>query len=261
MLHNHILDIRLEFGRVHHVHLVTDSTYRNVAVVGNAGLGALAALLRRDDDHTVRSAATVNGSSRSVLQHGERLDVVRVDQRKRVRGTLQTVVVHGQTVDDNQRVVGCVERRAATDADCGTATRLTAVVDDVHTGHLALQGILCARNQTVVHLVGLDGRDRTGQVVLLGASVTDDHHVLQRLSVVLQRHCYIGGSIDDSFLVADIAHRDLVALISFDNEVTVEIGNCSRRLSNDTHGSADNGFAGSILHMAVHSDLLCEGRG
>ena len=108
MLHNHILDIRLEFGRVHHVHLVTDSTYRNVAVVGNAGLGALAALLRRDDDHTVRSAATVNGSSRSVFQYGERLDIVRVNHREGIGKTLNTLVVHSQSVNHNQRVVTAV---------------------------------------------------------------------------------------------------------------------------------------------------------
>ena len=97
------------FRSVQCIILLGDSRDGHVAVVGYARCAALLTLLGGDDDHTVRSAATVDGCSRGILQHGEGLDVVRVDHSQDVRHTCGGVAVDGQTVDDIERVVGGVQ--------------------------------------------------------------------------------------------------------------------------------------------------------
>ena len=94
---------------VKHVDVLGNGGHRHVAVVAHLGRRALAALLRGDDDDTVGAAATIDGGGRGILQDGEALDVVRVDHGEGVGQTLHTLVVHGQTVDDDKRVVAGIE--------------------------------------------------------------------------------------------------------------------------------------------------------
>ena len=63
-----------------------------------------------DDDDTVGSTATVDSGSRSIFEDGESLDISRVNHREGVGSTLDTVVIHSQTIDDDQRVVGSIQR-------------------------------------------------------------------------------------------------------------------------------------------------------
>ena len=98
-------------------------------------------LLGSDDDDAVRSARTVDRGSRSILQHRERLDIARVDRRERIGHARDGVVRDGQTVDDDQRVVGRFERRAAADTYGRGRTRGTVARGNYHTGALAAQQV------------------------------------------------------------------------------------------------------------------------
>ena len=68
------------------------------------------ALLCGDDDDTVRTARTVDGCSRCVFQHVERLDILWVDGREEVGACVaHLVVVHRHAVDNDQRIVAGVQ--------------------------------------------------------------------------------------------------------------------------------------------------------
>ena len=105
---------------VHHLKALLAHAQCCASRIGNARLHTLAAFLRSDDDDTVRTTRTVDSRGRSVLQYVERLNVLGIDHRKGVRQTLHTFVIHGKTIDDDQRIVGGVKRRATTDANLCT---------------------------------------------------------------------------------------------------------------------------------------------
>ena len=241
-----------------HVDLLGHGLHRTGHVDVHARLRASLTLLRGNENHTVRSTATIDGGGRSILQDGERLDVVRVDGVQHVT-TADACSADRQTVDDDQRVVRGRKRRAATDADGTAGTRRTTVGRDLHTRGLTLQQIGGRRCQTLVQLVGFYRHHRTRCITFLYRTVTDDHHVFQQLGIVLEHDVHTRSSGDLRFLVAYIAYRDGGATVSLNLEVTVKIGNHTALLSCDAHGGTDDGFAGSIHHIALHSDLLCKG--
>ena len=78
------LDELCIFSGVEDVEFLCRYRIRNVSVVRDARSLIATTFLCSDDDDTVRAAATVDGSSGSVLEDSERLDIVRVDHRERV---------------------------------------------------------------------------------------------------------------------------------------------------------------------------------
>ena len=240
---------------VHHVGELLLGAQRHATRIAHLRGTALAAFLGGDDDDTVRTTATVDGGGRCVLQHVERLNILGVDHRKGVGKALYAVVVHRHAVDDDQRVVGGIQRRASTNADGSAATRGTAAAGDADTGNLTLHHVLGVDHEALVLRVGLQGRHRSGQVALLHSAVTDDHHVLQHRLVVLECNCQSGGGLHRLRLIADVAHGDVGTLVGFQHEVTVEVGDGGRLCAGHAHRSSDNGFACSIFHKASHLNL------
>ena len=168
-----------EFVTVHYVDCLFLSADRYVTAIVDCRLRTTLTLLSSDNDNTVRTTRTVDSSSRSILQYSECFDIVRVNHRKRVRQTLYTAVVHCQTVNYDQWVIGCIQGRTTTDTDLCTCTRSTAGRSYVHTGNLTLHHVLCIGHKTFVHFVRFHGCHRTCQVVLLGYTVTDNYDFTQ----------------------------------------------------------------------------------
>ncbi len=260
-------NVLLELGGVHHLHGLVVMLDRDAAVVGDAGLAALA-FLGGDEDDAVRCARTVDGRGRSVLQNGERSDVVGVDHRQSVGHARACVVGHGYAVDDDQRVVARRERCAAADADFGTCAGSSVARDDVHARHLAAQELLRRSKGTAVDFLGLDGDDRTGHVVLLDGAVTDDHHLVERHEVLLEHHaCQVGRRSDAlQVLIADEADLDGgITVLDGQHVLPVEIGRRTVGGSQLHHGGSDDRIAGSVDDDAF--DLVtalpgeCEGGG
>ena len=134
------------------------ATEGNVSVIGHFRFLTGFTFLGSNEDDTVRSTATVDSGCGCVFQYGEGLDIVRVHHRQRVRHTRHTIVIHCQTINDNKRVVGCVQRRSTTDTNRSATTRSTTVSSDIHTGHLTRKHVLRVGNQTLVHLIRFDRR-------------------------------------------------------------------------------------------------------
>ena len=111
----------------------------------------------------------------------------------------------------------------------------------------------------MVLLIGLDGSNRTGKVVLLCYTVTDDHHFVERLGCIVQQsNHYIRGSRHFLGFITDVRYRKRRTALRFDCEVSVDVTHRSTFYAADADGGTDDWFAGSILHMAIDSYLLCK---
>ena len=245
-------------GSAEHIKGLLASRKSNVSVVAHVSCLTFASLLRGDDDDTVRTTATIDGSRRSVLQDGEALDVLGIHHRKGIGQTLDTLIVHSQTVDDNQRVVGSREGGTAADADCGSATRGAAAIDDTDTSNLALNHVLGVSNRTMVLLVGLQGADGTCKVMLLHGSITDDNHILQHLGVLLKSDVDNRANRNGHCLETHERNSNLATLRCRDREITVEVCRRATLLSYNANGSTKDRFAGIILNITFHRNL-CKG--
>ena len=167
------------FVAVEHVILVGEHRHRHVARVAYLRFLVAASFLSGDDDNTVRATRTIDGGSRGILQYCEAFDIIRVHHTQAVRSTLDTLVVESHTIDNNQRVVACVERRTATYTDRGSTARTAVVCCNVYTCNLALHHLLCRCYKSMVLLVWLKGCNRTCEVVLLGNTITDNDNVVK----------------------------------------------------------------------------------
>ena len=96
-------------GIVQHVDVFLLHAHCKAAIVKNIHALAAATLLGGDDDYTVRTTATIDSGGRCILQHVEGLNVGGVNERQSVGKTLNALVVHGHTIDNDKWVVGGVQ--------------------------------------------------------------------------------------------------------------------------------------------------------
>ena len=90
--------------------------------------------LRRDVDHPVAGARTIQRRARRALDHLDIFDVVGID--------VGQIAVDDDAVNDVQRILAAsrgVDRRRPTQQDCGLRARPPARRDDVRTRHLPLE--------------------------------------------------------------------------------------------------------------------------
>ena len=255
------VDVLAELFGTHNLHLVR--VYRNAqrAVVRHAGFVATA-LLGGDDNNTIRCTRTIDCSSRSIFQYGERLDIVGVNQRQRVGHTRTGVACYGHTVDNNQRIVRCVQRSSTTDTDGRARVGAAIAGDDLQTGDFTLHHILSRYYCTTVEFLGLNSYNRAGKVVFFGNTITDDYDVVDHLGVFLQDYCgkRRRRSLIRLSLVADEANRnDRFGALDANGILAINIGgNTVCRTLFNNRGS-DNRCSGSInYHTFNHVFALCK---
>ena len=247
-----------ELIAIHYLQTVLNGAGRYIAVVCQTDLTILRALLGGDDDHTIRSTRTIDSSSRSILQHGEALDIVRVHHGQWVAQTLHTTVIHSQTIDHDQRVVRSAQRSTATDTDGRTTTRRTTIGSDIHTGYLTSHHVLSIGYQTAVHLIRLDSRHRTSQVVFLCSTITDDNHLLKHLRVILQGHHNLRSCAHLLGDVADKRNGERRTGRNCQCEVTIQISNHTIGWITFLHDvCAYHLKARCVFHVAFHGNVLC----
>ena len=103
----HIFNICAIFVTAHNVISLLLHADGCASCIRNSRLLAFVSLLCRDNDDTVRTTATIDCCCRSILQHVEALNILRIDHRQRVRKTFHTIIVHRHTVDNDKRVITC----------------------------------------------------------------------------------------------------------------------------------------------------------
>ena len=224
--------------------------FSGVADAVAAGL----ALLRRDDDHAAHGARTVDRGGGTVLEDLEALDVVGVqsgdgrgDQRGRItRGEVVGIdfgdVFHDDSVDHPQRLRRTVDGRGTAHTDLRCRTERTRDVLDAHAGGAAFERPAHVGHAVELRLGGVDlrGGTREEAFVLLGHTCHDD---LRELVVVVGEahlHAVLGreGLRDH----ADVTDYDFLSCRHVQRELSVDVGDGSRRGTLYHDGCADDGF-------------------
>ena len=119
---------------------------------------AFPSLLCRDQDNAGRTAAAVNGCSRTVLEHVDRLDVVRVDVFK---GSAE------HTVDYDQRLRIGTQGGQSPQADVKPCIRVAAWPRYGESGNLTLDELGRVLHITYVKVLRLNAGDGAGDLLAL----------------------------------------------------------------------------------------------
>ena len=228
--------------------MLEDGTERYITVVGYFHLRSGFTFLGSDEDDTIGSTATIDGGSGSILEDGESLNISRVDQRQGVRHTLDTVIIHSETIDDDERVVGSVERRTTTNTDGCSTTRGTAISRDIHTGDLTLNHILRVGLHTFIHIIRFDSRYGTGSVVLLDNTITNNDHFIKELGILTHVDTHSGRSRQLLGLITHIRDRQFGTGLHIDSEITIEIGDSTVGCPHLKDGRTNNRFSIRLIN-------------
>ena len=144
---------------------------------------SILAVFGGNDNNAVSSPATINGGRGCILEDLDGLDVVTVE--------LVHTRLRGNTVNDEQRVVGALVEGADTADTDRRCTGRRAVGRDVHTGNASLERF----HRVVFILLGqvfrVDGRDGAGKVGLALDRITGHDYLVQQLGVLVQDNCHL----------------------------------------------------------------------
>lgn len=170
-------------------------------------------------------------------------------------------VADGESVDYDQRGVRTVERTVAADTHYGARPGILRSVHDLQSGGTALQQSLDRRGRDVLDGIHLHGNDRSGQVALFHAAVTDDDHVVDQCLFGLEHDIEEGHSCRNGDLagfVADESDGEHGSVLGADREITRNVGTGSgcRSLDNDA-GSDERLSVGR--HAPLNLNLILGG--
>ena len=235
-------------------------------------------LLGGDDDSTVGSVGTVQGSGGGALQDGHRLDVFRVDivttggevhtiavhsvVDGEVRLGTEGVVVDGNTIHNIQRLVVTGDGGGRTQNHGSGGTRSTTGRGDGHTGDTALESIYEALTARLGNFLGLHALDRStyGTSHTFHTELGGNRGFLQALRILIQRYADVGATSDGNFLVC-IAERSKAQRCiggDIDGIITINIGSDTGLCPLDQNASTHDGLSVRILDRSLHSDVLCK---
>ena len=207
----------------------------NITVVVHTDLAFLT-LFGGDENHTVGSSRTVDGTTGSILQHVDTLNV----------GRVQVVdVTTAHTVNNVERL-GVAIGTSTADGNLEAVARLTRIGLDANTGALALQGTKYLCGVQFSNVLTLHFYSSTGHEFLLLHTVTHDYHFF-KLSVV-----FLHGHVDSRLIAncnllcqkADVADHQRSTGLHIEREVTVDVGNCTVTCALFQNAGADNGSHG-----------------
>ena len=179
----------------------------------------LAALLRGNQNHTITTARTVNGTGCTILQDVERSDIVGVQVGQ---------VTTRYTVDNNQRAEASRTAADTTNLDAGLIVRVAGSgIGDGYTSHLTLnhhRGVNAAGRKELLVANVSHGR---GQLLLVHRTVTDNHHFAQQLAILLHLQVDARTAVNLYLLslVTDAReYQHLFATYSAQRVVTIDVG-------------------------------------
>ncbi len=97
------------------------------------------------------------------------------------------------TIDQHQRIAG-VDGGGTTHTEGSGRVGLATTTSHGETRHNTLQSLRDTHRLALRNRVTSDHAHRTGQVALLGRTITDDHHLVERFGILLQTHFDIVAS-------------------------------------------------------------------
>ena len=176
-----------ELRSAHHVDFAQGARCAIVAIVAHHGFAGFAAL-GGHQHYAVGTARPVNARGRSIFQHFQRGDILRVD--------VVDATCNRDTIDHVQRVVGGIDGPAAANAHRHAATRLAACLNNVDPGCSALQRLPGIGHRKLRYFLGGDRRNGPGGLAFLLGTVAHHHHVAKGTHIVLQGHVNLAFPVE-----------------------------------------------------------------
>ena len=209
-----------QFGKllgIHHGVAVEQGLESHVAIIRHCGSLLLITFVCRDDNHTVGTTRTVDGSGRSILQNVHRLDVVGV--------YIVDATGKGNTVEHDEPVVAGRKRARTTNTYLHGSTRLRRSLRHLYAGHTTLQGVGNIRTGHLAQQVAPHVSHRTGDSLLALRTVTNDNHVVKILSFSFKLYLQIAlaAHIDGLRHISYIRDDQGGTRLNVQCEVTVHI--------------------------------------
>ena len=208
-----------------------------VGLERDAGSLVVTAALGGHEDDSVRSLCSVDGRRRGVFQYVDRGDVVGVDGRE----------VAFDAVNEHERGVRAVDRRAAADLVGESAAGRKVGLRDFQTGDLAFQTFADGRNRDVLQRLSVEFGDRGGHRPARLFAVADHHDLVHGDRLGSQFYVDAALRTGDGDLLRPVAderydQRD-VAVRQVECEAAVRVrGDALGRAFDDDRGS-DDGLA------------------
>ena len=150
--------------------------------------------LGSDEDDSVSGPGAVDGRGGSILQHRNRLYVIRVDGRKYIVRSAFGIDIsgrqgvggrHRKTVDYEKRVIACSRRGCTADIERGTSARLGGHLGDAQSGSLSGKGVRHRGHRRSLQIIHFHYRHRSSEGLLGLGTVSDNHDLVQHLGVLL----------------------------------------------------------------------------
>ena len=253
--------VALEFQQLlagHHTVVVVISQLRHTELGAHRECAlAFLTALGGDQNHTVGSTATIDRSCGSVFQHGDALDVVRVEHRNRVRRVREVRVVtavDGDAIDNVQRTATSVDRTDTANANLRSRARLTRGLRHLHTGELTAEHLIDRNRGDVGNFSGADRGDTTRLGFAALCTIGHNHHFVKRALFVGKHDAHVRTSRHLDRLHADIRDaQQIMSLRTRQSELTVHVSCRTDLCSCDHHGSTYNGFV--VLRHYGTTDL------
>ena len=234
-------------GGVEHVALTPGALPAATVVVVDLRV-ALAAALGGDEHDAVSSTRTVHGTRGSILQHLDALYVIGVQ--------VVQAALDGHAIDDVERVA-VVDGTDAADADARGIARLARVGGDGDTRCEALQRVIHTHGGHHTQVARVHLRDGCRDHTLLLHAVADDHHILQRLGILLQDDVQHGSGRHALRRVAhERNHDSRTTLHVLQRKTTVHVGDGTVRRTPHGDRGADDRLSRLVIHYTSYRHPL-----
>ena len=218
------------------------------------GHSSLLAFLGGDKHHTIGSARTIDGRCRSILQHLNRLYVLRIE-------IVNAAILDNHPIHHIQRGVGCGNGAFATDNDAAHCSR-PLTVGDVYTGCLALHAFKHVFHRHGSQLLRTYMGQSSRNVALALHTIADNHHFGQVLMVFLQNDIEAGAPANGNLLCRKTNVRNHESALFRgigDAEVAVKVGHAAIRRALYGYACTDNRFTRTVCNLACNP-VLCIGK-
>ena len=167
----------------------------HVAVVAHVCRSTHRTLISGDDDDTVGTTGTVDGSGGSILQDVDALDVAWAN--------IAELTHEWDTVEHDERVVAGREGTLTTDANLHFLTWLCRSLRHQHTSDTSLECLSCVGGSNLIQFLTTDVGNRTRHSFAALGTITNHHHLVDVVAVLLHHdvelvtcaHAHFSGHI------------------------------------------------------------------
>ena len=223
--------------------------YAEVTAVVNLQRLILTTMLGGDDDHTITSTRTVDGTGSGILQNLDGLNII--------SGEVTDRSTHWHSIDNIKRC-GTSKSTDTTNTHRWIGTRLT-IGRDLYTRNLTLKHGGDIGVGYLLQLVGIDNGNRAGQVGLLLSTITDNDNLIQNTVISCHLNLINNSASTHSNLavfIAYITYHERSIGRSVKIEITVKIGHSTTLSTFYLNGGSSKRFTLIVYDLAFHLNRL-----